>query len=259
MTSSTLAAASGDAGRLEAEYRRLVELNRSRDRFLRTVSHELRTPLTSILSCTDLLGDERTGTLTGEQRECVEIVDRSATRLLRLVEDLLELAGLESGRLVPELTLSDLPDVLAAAAQGGRDGLAAAGLRFVLDVETGPPVHADAVRIRRLVEALLRNSGQHTPAGGTVTLVARAGDDGWRVAVTDDGDGIPAADQRTVFDAFTRSAPGRDGRLGSGLGLAIGRTVAELHGGSLSLVSAEGSGTTVTLRLPFAYAPAGDR
>lgn len=249
MASSTLPSG------LEREYSRLVELNRSRDRFLRTVSHELRTPLTAILSCTDLLADERTGTLGAEQREYVAIVERSAARLLRLVEDLLELAGLESGRLRPDRTLLDLPDVVADAAQRGRPALAAAGLRLGLDVRSGPPVHADADRIRRLVEGLLRNAGQHTPAGGQVTLAARPVGDGWEVTVTDTGTGIPAADQRTVFDAFTRAHAVADGQPGSGLGLAIGRAVAELHGGTLSLVSTEGAGTTVTLRLPYAYGP----
>ncbi len=250
MTSSTTMA--GPAG-LAAEYRRLVELNRSRDRFLHTVSHELRTPLTSILSCTDLLSDERTGTLNGDQREFVEIVGRSAGRLLQLVEDLLELAGLESGRLTPTLDLLDLPDVIAAAAQGRQRALAAAGLEFTLDVESGPPVRADAGRVARLLDGLLRNAEQHTPAPGTVALVARAVGDCWQVTVSDTGVGIPTADQRTVFDAFTRAGPVQVGQPGSGLGLAIGRTVAELHGGSLTLASTQGVGTTVTLRLPYAY------
>ncbi|HST63640.1 MAG TPA: HAMP domain-containing sensor histidine kinase [Mycobacteriales bacterium] len=250
MTSSTTMA--GPAG-LAAEYRRLVELNRSRDRFLHTVSHELRTPLTSILSCAELLSDQRTGALNPDQRELVEIVERGAGRLLRLVEDLLELAGLESGRLTPALELLDLPDVVAAAAQARQEALAAAGLGFTLDVESGPPVRADAARIVRLLDGLLRNAEQHTPPPGTIAVAARARADCWQVTVTDTGAGIPAADQRTVFDAFTRAGQVPDGQPGSGLGLAIGRTVAELHGGTLTLVSAEGAGTTVTLRLPFAY------
>ena len=250
MTSSTTMA--GPAG-LAAEYRRLVELNRSRDRFLRTVSHELRTPLTAILSCAELLSGEQTGSLSTDQREFVDIVGRSAGRLLRLVEDLLELAGLESGRLVPALELLDLPDVVATAAQAHQDALAAAGLTFTLDVESGPPVRADATRIVRVLGGLLTNAEQHTPAPGTIAVAARAVGDRWQVTVSDSGAGIPAVDQRTVFDAFTRAGPVRDGQPGSGLGLAIGRTVAELHGGTLTLVSTEGAGTTVTLTLPFAY------
>jgi signal transduction histidine kinase len=250
MTSSTTMA--GPAG-LAAEYRRLVELNRSRDRFLNTVSHELRTPLTSILSCAELLSDGRTGPLNPDQRELVEIVGRNAGRLLRLVQDLLELAGLESGRLLPALELRDLPDVVATAAQGRQAALAAAGLAFSLDVESGPPVRIDAARIARVLDGLLANAEQHTPPPGTVAVVARPVADCWQVTVSDTGAGIPAVDQRTVFDAFTRAGPVRDGQPGSGLGLAIGRTVAELHGGTLTLVSTEGAGTTVTLRLPFAY------
>lgn len=250
MTSSTTMA--GAAG-LAAEYRRLVELNRSRDRFLHTVSHELRTPLTSILSCAELLADGQTGALNSDQRDFVEIVGRNAGRLLRLVEDLLELAGLESGRLVPAVELLDLPDVIATAAQGHQAALAAAGLAFSLDVESGPPVRIDPARIARVLGGLLTNAGQHTSAPGTVAVVARPVDNYWQVTVSDTGVGIPAIDQRTVFDAFTRAGPVRDGQPGSGLGLAIGRTVAELHGGTLTLVSTEGAGTAVTLRLPFAY------
>lgn len=250
MTSTTTM--TGPAG-LAAEYRRLVELNRSRDRFLRTVSHELRTPLTSILSCAELLSDEQTGPLNADQREFVDIVGRGAGRLLRLVEDLLELAGLESGRLVPDLALLDLPDVIAAAAEPDQEAMAAAGLELTLDVEPGPPVRADAARIARLLRGLLDNARQHTPPPGAVTVVARAVGDWWHVTVADTGVGIPAADQRTVFDAFTRVGTVADGQPGSGLGLAIGRTVAELHGGTLTLVSEEGAGTAVTLRLPYAY------
>jgi signal transduction histidine kinase len=253
MTSSTTAPAGAGPAGLAAEYRRLVELNRSRDRFLHTVSHELRTPLTSILSCTGLLTDERTGPLNPDQREFVDIVGRNAGRLLRLVEDLLELAGLESGRLPLERELLDLPDVLAAAAQHRRPALTVAGLTFTLDVEAGPPVQVDGNRVRRLVEGLLRNAEQHTPPGGRIALVARPVGDSWQVSVADTGEGIPAADLRTVFDAFGRAAPVRDGQPGSGLGLALGRVVAELHGGSLAMVSTEGAGTTVTLRLPYAY------
>ncbi len=253
MTSSSAVSAGAAAADLAAEYRRLVELNQSRDRFLHTVSHELRTPLTSILSCTGLLTDERTGPLNDDQREYVAMVGRNAGRLLRLVEDMLELAGLESGRLPLDRELLDLPDVLAAAAAHSRPALTAAGLTFTVDVESGPPVRVDATRIRHLVEGLLRNAEQHTPSGGRVSLVGQPVGDAWQVSVADTGEGIPAADQRTVFDAFTRARSVRDGAPGSGLGLAIGRTVAELHGGSLTLASAEGAGTTVTLRLPYAY------
>lgn len=256
MTSSTTVPAATVADRLAVEYERLVELNRSRDSFLRTVSHELRTPLTSILSCTELLADTGGAGLSGDQREFLDIVGRSATRLLQLVEDLLELAGLEAGRLPLHRGLADLPDVVAEAVQGRRDALAAAGLELRLDLSTGPPVDVDAERVRRLVEGLLANAEQYTPAGGRVSVLARPTAAGWTVAVADTGIGVPAADRRTVFDAFARADNARDAGPGSGLGLAIGRTVAALHGGSLELTSTEGAGTTVTLRLPYAYGPA---
>ena len=239
---------------LEREYRRLVELNRSRDRFLHTVSHELRTPLTSIMSCIDLLGDPRTGPLSADQRELVEIVGRGAGRLMTMVERLLELAGLESGRLTVSRDLVDLTDLVTRATQARAGALEEAGLELRADLAAGPPTRADGPRIRLLIEELLRNAEQHTPPGGRVTVTARAGED-WAVSVADTGVGIAPAEQRTVFDAFTRAGSAPDGQPGSGLGLALGRTVAELHGGSLGLHSVPGAGTTVTLRLPFAYGP----
>ena len=239
---------------LAAEYQRLVELNQAKDRFLQTVSHELRTPLTSILSCTELLLDARTGDLSGDQRELVDIVGRSAGRLLRLVNDLLELAGLEAGRLPLRRELVDLADVVAAAAQRRRPALAAAGLELRMDLEAGPPVHADAERIAQLLGNLLSNAEKYTAPGGRVVLAARPADEGWEISVTDTGIGIPAADRRSVFDEFARAANARAaGSPGPGLGLAVSRTIAEKHGGALALVSQEGVGTTVTLLLPFAY------
>ena len=172
---------------LAAEYQRLVELNQAKDRFLQTVSHELRTPLTSILSCTELLADDRTGALSGDQRELVDIVGRSAGRLLRLVNDLLELAGLEAGRLPLRRELVDLTDVVAAAARSREPALVAAGLELRLDVEAGPPVHADAARLAQLLDNLLSNAEKYTPAGGRVVLAAHPAGGGWEVSVTDTG------------------------------------------------------------------------
>jgi signal transduction histidine kinase len=255
-TAPKLAAKPPDRGALAVEYQRLVELNQAKDRFLQTVSHELRTPLTSILSCTELLADARTGGLSGDQRELVDIVGRSAGRLLRLVNDLLELAGLEAGRLALRRELIELTDLVATVAQRRHPALLAAGLEFRLDVEAGPPVYADAERIGQLLDNLLSNAEKYTPAGGRVTVAGRPTGDGWEVSVTDTGIGIPAADHRTVFDEFARAANARAaGALGTGLGLAVSRTIAEKHGGTLVLRSEEGVGTTVTLRLPFAYRP----
>jgi signal transduction histidine kinase len=256
MSGTTTAASPPAEERLVAEYHRLVELNQSKDRFLHTVSHELRTPLTSILSCTELLADERTGDLSADQREFVQIVERSAGRLLRLVDDLLELALMEAGRLPLRRRLVDVADVVADAARARRATLAASALSLTVDVQPGPPADVDPERIGQVVDNLLSNAEKFTQAGGRVRVSAVPSGRYWQISVADNGMGIPAVDQRTVFEEFTRASNARgSGTPGTGLGLAISRTIAEKHGGDLELTSREGEDTTVTLRLPYAYAP----
>jgi signal transduction histidine kinase len=256
MTETTTAVGT-PADQLATEYQRLVELNRSKDRFLHTVSHELRTPLTSILSCTELLADPRTGELSDAQREFVQIVDRSAGRLLGLVDDLLELVQLEAGRFPLRRRLADVSDLVTAAVQARAAALRAAGLSLRVDLSAGPPVDVDPERVGQVLDNLLSNAEKFTPAGGEVTVGAAPVGGSWAVSVADSGIGIPPNDLRTVFDEFARASNVRDtGIRGTGLGLAISRTIAEKHGGELTLISREGEGTTVTLRLPFAYASA---
>jgi signal transduction histidine kinase len=125
-----------------------------------------------------------------------------------------------------------------------------------LDLADGPPTTADPERIGQILDHLLSNAAKHTPAGGRLTIRARPGETGWTVTVQDTGMGIPAAEQATILDEFTRGSNARRAGIpGAGLGLAISRRLAQLHGGELSLTSVEGRGTTATLRLPFAYAP----
>ncbi len=125
-----------------------------------------------------------------------------------------------------------------------------------LDLADGPPTTADPERIGQILDHLLSNAAKHTPAGGRLTIRARPGETGWTVTVQDTGMGIPAAEQATILDEFTRGSNARRAGIpGAGLGLAISRRLAQLHGGELSLTSVEGQGTTATLRLPFAYAP----
>jgi signal transduction histidine kinase len=239
--------------RLATEYRRLVELNEAKERFLATVSHELRTPLTSILSSTELLAV--VGALVDDQAELVHIIDRNVGRLLHMVDDLLLLARLESGQFPLDLRVVDIAEVTADALDARRAADPREDLTLVAEIEPGPPAAADPERLGQLLDHLLSNAENYSPAGGTVTVRAHADDRRWTISVQDTGIGIPPAELATVFEEFTRASNARLGGVpGAGLGLAISRRVAELHGGELTLTSVEGSGTTATLHLPFAYA-----
>jgi signal transduction histidine kinase len=239
--------------RLATEYRRLVELNAAKERFLATVSHELRTPLTSILSSTELLAV--VGALADEQAELVQIIDRNVGRLLHMVDDLLLLARLESGQVPLELRVVDVAEVTTEALDARHTADPRDDLAVVTDIRPGPPATADPERLGQLLDHLLCNAASYTPAGGTVTVRAQADERCWTVTVQDTGIGIPAAELPRVFEEFTRASNARLGGIpGAGLGLAISRRIAELHGGELTLASVEGGGTTATLHLPFAYA-----
>jgi signal transduction histidine kinase len=239
--------------RLAVEYRRLVELNDTKDRFLATVSHELRTPLTSILSSTELL--YVVGSLDDEQAELVRIVDRNVGRLLRMVDDLLLLARLESGEFPLDLRVVDVAEVTTEAMESRRTEDPRDDLRFVAAITPGPPAAADPERLGLVLDHLLSNAEKYTPAGGTVTVQAQADRRRWTVTVQDTGIGIPAVELPRMFDEFARGSNARLAAIpGAGLGLTISRRIVELHGGELTLTSVEGAGTTATLQLPFAYA-----
>jgi signal transduction histidine kinase len=237
---------------LATEYRRLVELNEAKDRFLGHVSHELRTPLTSILSSTELLSV--VGVLEPDQAELVHIIDRNVDRLLHMVDDLLLLARLEAGQFPLDLRVVDIAELVTEVVDSHQSVEAPEDLSVVTDVAPGPPAAADPERLSQMLEHLLTNADKYTQAGGTVTVRAGADDHGWTVSVADTGMGIPAAELPRMFTEFARASNARlAGVPGAGLGLAISRRIAELHGGELRVDSVEGAGTTATLHLPFAY------
>ena len=239
--------------RLAAEYLRLVELTEAKDHFLTAVAHELRTPLTSILSSTELLSV--LADLDGAPAELVGIVDRNVERMMQLIDGLSLLARLESGQLSLRRRLVDLAELVTEGVRRLRSGPDRDDLDIELSAVAGPPATADPERLAQGLDHLLSNARRHTPAGGRITVRAEPDETGWVIAVQDTGMGIPAAEQPTILDEFTRGSNARQaGIAGAGLGLAISRRIAELHGGQLTLTSVEGEGTTATLRLPFAYA-----
>ncbi|GGM60686.1 ATP-binding protein [Dactylosporangium sucinum] len=243
---------------LEERNQALVEATALNNEFIASVSHELRGPLSSVVAFSHLLGDVTTGVLSEDQRTYLDVIDRNANRLLRLIEDLLLLSRLEARTLQLKPVPTRLPELLAAAVAERAPAALAAGIDLVLDCADGPELVCDDTRVHQVVDNLVSNAVKFTPSGGRVTV--RAGPveppgEGWAVAVADSGVGIPAADLPRLFSAFFRgsnvtAAVGRQVMPGTGLGLVVSRAIVELHGGSISVASIEGVGTTVTLSLP---------
>lgn len=244
-----------------AEYTaRLESLDRHKTEFLGTVSHELRTPLTSIQGYLELLGDGEAGPLGDDQRHMLAIIERNAVRLRGLIEDILVLNRIETGGLLPGVDRVSLASLAVSTAEDLRPLAGKAGITLHVQADAGPAeVTGDRVQLQRALVNILSNAIKFTPRGGDVWLSCTTAPAAGEVVVTcrDTGMGIPKADQEHLFTRFYRASnAARRAIPGTGLGLAIVAAIVEVHQGKLSLDSAEGVGTVVTLRLPVASPPA---
>jgi signal transduction histidine kinase len=248
------------------EGRRAVErVMESKARLMRGVSHDIKNPLNAIAGFAALLDDGVGGGLSAEQRRCVERIRVGVRTVLALVDDLLELARADVGRLRVACRPTDLRSVVLEAVDEHRIGAQAREHTLEVNVpEELPTLTTDPSRVRQILGNLLSNAIKYTPRGGRigveVTIGSRPQSPSARswlaVHVADTGPGIPAQQREAVFDEFTRLD--RTGQRGSGLGLAIARRVARLLGGDLTLESEVGRGSQFTLWLPVA-SPAGER
>jgi signal transduction histidine kinase len=219
--------------------------------FVHHVSYELRTPLTNIIGFAHLLHDPSTGPLTGKQADYLGYISSSSAALLAIINDILDLASIDAGAMKLDLGPVDIRHTIDAAAEGVQDRLAEKALR--LDLRVAPNVGsfvADERRIRQVLFNLLSNAIAFSPSSETVTLGAERREGALVVSIADRGRGIPAEIVDRVFNRFESHALGSQHR-GAGLGLSIVRSFVELHGGSVSLDTAEGRGTTVTCVFPL--------
>jgi PAS domain S-box-containing protein len=246
--------------RQEAEqaHREAEEASRLKDEFLATVSHELRTPLTAILGWAHML---RTGQLSEpDARAVYETIERNARAQSQLIDDLLDVSRIITGKLRIDVRPVDPNSFIEAAVEAVRPGAEAKGVRLDKDTEACDAwVAGDPVRLQQVVWNLLSNAVKFTPRGGSIEV--RLAGDGAQVeiSVRDTGGGIAPEFLPHVFDRF-RQADGRITREhgGLGLGLSIVRHLVELHGGSVRAESpGEGHGSTFTVSLPPAPARAG--
>ncbi len=242
---------SEQAARLDAENN-----SRLKDEFLATISHELRTPLTAIIGWTHLL---RRGPADAETTaRALEVIERNGESQLHLIEDLLDVSRIISGKLLLDVRAVDLAAVADAALDAARPAAEAKGieLRSAYDSAAGP-VAGDADRLQQVVWNLVNNAVKFTPEDGRVEVRITRGDAGVEIAVSDTGAGIEPDFLPFVFDRF-RQADAATTRAygGLGLGLAIVRQLVELHGGTVAVDSAgAGRGATFRVRLPLTSPP----
>ncbi len=225
----------------------LGEIDRLKQEFFAHISHELRTPLTAVREATNLLRDEVPGPLTAKQSRLVDIIRASSERVLRLVDQILDLSRLQAGLLALERRWVDLDKLVGRAVDELRPQAEARGL--ALERNGARPVGGllgDEERLLQVLVNLLSNAIKFTPAGGTVRVDTRARDEQIEIAVEDTGVGIAPDALPHVFERYWQA----DGaRGGSGLGLAIVKSIVQAHGGTVRADSTPGSGSRFTIRL----------
>jgi PAS domain S-box-containing protein len=231
---------------------RLRKLDRMKDEFIALVSHELRTPLTSICGYLELLlQDDVMAELPVAQLNWLEVIDRNAERLLRLVEDLLLTAQASAGNLALEEGELDIAAIIEHAVQASGPVAAARSITLTCSTEPLPATSGDRLRIGQVIDNLISNALKFTPAGGTVEVRAYPHGSAVRMEVTDTGMGISEKEQTQLFERFFRTARAQEEAIpGVGLGLSISKAIVEGHNGRISVRSVEGAGTTFFVDLP---------
>jgi signal transduction histidine kinase/CheY-like chemotaxis protein len=233
-------------------YRQAHEANRLKDEFLATLSHELRTPLNAIVGWTALLADGRLD--ADGRRKAILAIERNARAQTKLIEDILDVSRIVSGKIRLSVGPVDLPAVIRHAVDAVRPAADAREIRLelALDAHAGPVV-GDPDRLQQVVWNLLSNAIKFTPRGGRVHVELGRANAHAEIVVRDTGVGIPREFLPHVFDRFRQAdASSTRSHGGLGLGLAIVRHVVELHGGSVDVASeGEGKGATFSVRLPL--------
>jgi signal transduction histidine kinase len=227
---------------------RLREIDEMKEKFYATVTHELRSPLNAMREAVRLFEEKTTGPLTEKQERLIAIFSKGAERLLRLVNQVLDLSRANAGMLPVERCWFDLNGTVAHTIEELKPQAEQRGI--ALRIESDPSLtlaHGDEDRIVQIVVNLVANALRFTPPGGSVTVRLRHTDSEIQIQVEDTGIGIPPALLPVVFDRFRQA---HSGKGGTGLGLAIVRAMVEAHGGRVTVESEQGKGTLFTVSLP---------
>lgn len=237
---------------LEKKNKRLHELDQLKDNFISTVSHELRTPLAIIKQFSGILSDEIPGKLTEEQKQYVEIIRTSTDRLVRLINDLLDIAKIESGAVVLKRTLVEMGRmahnvIFALQPQADQKHIE---LRADFH-EPLPSIYFDSEKIVQVLTNLIGNAIKFTPAHGRITVSITEKEKEVEFSVADTGPGISPEDMGKVFKRFQQfGRTAGSGAKGTGLGLAISKQLVEMHGGKIWVESKDGAGSRFIFTLP---------
>ena len=256
MTFATQSALAIENARLFREIadkgRQLEAASRHKSEFLANMSHELRTPLNAILGFSEVLAERMFGEVNEKQAEYLQDILSSGRHLLSLINDILDLAKVEAGRLELELGPFHLPTALDNALTLVRERATRHGIRLAQSVdERVGDIVADERKVKQILLNLLSNAVKFTPEGGRVDLTAIVADGAVTIAVSDTGVGIAPEDQAAIFEEFRQV--GRDDarrQEGTGLGLTLARKFVELHGGRIWVESQVGQGSTFSFTLP---------
>jgi CheY-like chemotaxis protein len=233
----------------------LARATRLKNEFLANMSHELRTPLNAILGLSEALLDELYGSVSSQQQKVIATIERSGKHLLELINDILDLAKIESGRLTLEYSMVPVQNLCESSLGFIRQLAFQKNLQVHSHVSSQLSlIYVDDRRLRQALINLLSNAVKFTPAGGSITLEVQPdpGHTQINFSVIDTGIGIAAADLEGLFQPFVQV----DSQLnrqysGTGLGLALVKQIASLHGGSVSVVSEVGQGSQFTLSIPW--------
>lgn len=243
---------------LSEKARELEQSSRYKSEFLANMSHELRTPLNSVLILARLLEENKDGNLNNRQVEYAGIIHKSGSDLLKLINDILDLSKIEAGKVEMNIEQVSIKSMVSDLEQLFQVVAEQKNIRFTTEISPGVPerINTDPQRLEQVIKNLLSNAFKFTPGGGVVKLSLMQAADGFHIAVSDSGTGIPEEKQQLIFEAF-RQVDGSTSRKygGTGLGLSISKELVKRLGGQIRLESKEGKGSTFTVVLNAEAAP----